>query len=175
MIPVLWRRYMYHKSIFLYSDETMLAKQGKYFQQVSNLADFVYIVHPTSCVTIYTALSLCIAPACHLLTILKLGIRMRIMCLTRSTWKVRNGKARSTVEMTPCWPLPNLLHRSASEVNCSSADAQVGLSPLSCRLSSLCWAVNRLHTCTSGLVLVSSSILWVLNLDRHRDGIMSST
>ena len=65
-----------------------------------------------------------------------LGIRMRIMCLTRSTWKVQNGEARSAVEMTPCCPPPIPLHGSASEVNSSSADTQV----VSCH----CYVVNRL-------------------------------
>ena len=40
------------------------------------------------------------------------------------------------------------------------------LSPLSCHLSSFCWAAV-FHT--SGLVLPSSSILWVLNLDLHHN------
>ena len=35
-----------------------------------------------------------------------LGIRMRIRCLTRSTWEDRNGEARSADETTPCYPPP---------------------------------------------------------------------
>jgi len=31
---------------------------------------------------------------------------MRIMCPTRSTWKVRNVEARSAVKTTPCCPQP---------------------------------------------------------------------
>ena len=31
---------------------------------------------------------------------------MRTMCLTQSTWKVRNGEAQSAVETTPCCPPP---------------------------------------------------------------------
>ena len=35
-----------------------------------------------------------------------LGICMCIRYLTQSTWKVRNGEARSAVEMTSCCPPP---------------------------------------------------------------------
>jgi len=38
----------------------------------------------------------------------QLDIRMCIMCLTPSTWKVQNGKARSAVETTACCPPPIL-------------------------------------------------------------------
>ena len=103
----------------------------------------------------------------------KLGIRMCIMCLTRSTWKVRNGEARSAVEMMLCCPPPIPLHGSASKVNSLSADTQV--------ISRHCYFVvfhpfveqlTVFHT--SGLILASSSVLRVLELDLHRDGIVSS-
>ena len=99
---------------------------------------------------------------------------MRIMCLTQSTWKVRNGKARSTVEMMPCCPPPIPLHGSASEVNSSSADTQV----VSCHSYPVVFhpIVEQLTIFhTSGLVLALSSILRVLDLDLHRNGIVSST
>ena len=97
---------------------------------------------------------------------------MRIMCLTQSTWKVRNGEARSAVEMMPCCPPPIPLHGSASEVNSSSADTQV----VSCHRYAFHPIVEQLTVFhTSGLVLASSSILRVLDLDLHRNGIMSST
>ena len=37
---------------------------------------------------------------------LSLDIRMRIRCLMRSTWKDRNGEARSAGETTPCCTPP---------------------------------------------------------------------
>ena len=54
-----------------------------------------------------------------------LGICMRIMCLTQSTWKVWNGDGWSTVKTMPCCTSVDLVHGSASKVNCSGADAQV--------------------------------------------------
>ena len=96
------------------------------------------------------------------------------MHIMRSTWKVRNGETQSTVKMTPCCPPPIPLHGSASEVNSSSADAQV----VSCHHYLVIFhpfveQLTIFHT--SGLVLASSSILRVLDLDLHRDGIVSST
>ena len=97
---------------------------------------------------------------------LLLGIHMRIMCLTRSMWKVRNGEARSAVEMTLCCPPPIPLHGSASKVSSSSGDAQV----ISCHrylvvFHSFVEQLTVFHT--SGLVLASSSILRVLDLHLH--------
>ena len=72
---------------------------------------------------------------------------MHIRCLTRSTWKDRNGKARSAGETTPC----------------SVGDAQV----VSCRHCLVVFHpfVEQLTVFhTSGLVLPSSSIL---DLDLH--------
>ena len=71
-----------------------------------------------------------------------LGICMHIRCLMRSTWKVRNGKARSAGEMTPCCPPP--IHSRISERSKWLRWWGVSrfLSPLACRLSSFCWAVN---------------------------------
>ena len=58
-----------------------------------------------------------------------LGIRMRIGCLTRSTWKARNGEARSAVvealSIQRSAVLRLSVHKSASEVNRSGGDAQV--------------------------------------------------
>ena len=59
---------------------------------------------------------------------LQLGIRMRIMRLTSSTWKVRSDEISngwSTAEMTLCCTSAYPVHRLASNVNCSGADAQV--------------------------------------------------
>ena len=69
-------------------------------------------------------------------------IRMRIMCLTRSTWKVWNGEARSAVETSSA-----VLRLSRSRISERSKSLQCWcasrfLSPLSCRLSSFCWAVS---------------------------------
>ena len=76
----------------------------------------------------------------------------------------QNGEARSAVEMTPCCPPPIPLHGSASEANSSSADAQVVL----CHRYLVVFhpfieQLTVFHT--SGLVLASSSILRVLDLD----------
>ena len=72
-----------------------------------------------------------------------LGICMRIRFLTRSTWKVRNGKAQSAGEMTPCCPLPIRSWVSERSKWLGWWRASRFLSPLSC-LSSFCWAVNHL-------------------------------
>ena len=63
---------------------------------------------------------------------------MHIRYLTRSTRKVRNGEARNAGKTTLCCPPP--IHSRLSE----QSKASRFLSPLSCRLSSFCWAVNRL-------------------------------
>ena len=73
--------------------------------------------------------------------------------------------------MTPCWPPPIPLHGSASEVNSSSADAQV----VSCHRYLIVFHpfVEQLTVFhTSGLVLASSSILRVLDFDLHRDSLV---
>ena len=73
-----------------------------------------------------------------------LGTRIRIRCLTRSTWKDRNGEAWSAGETTPCCPPP--IHSRVSEWSKLLGwwRASRFLSLLSCCLSSFCWAVNRL-------------------------------
>jgi len=98
----------------------------------------------------------------NLLTVVQLGIRMHIRCLTRSTWKVRNGESQSAGETMPCCPPPVSVHKSASEVNHSGGDVQV----ISCHhyLDVFHPFVEQLTVFhTSGLVLASSSIFQVLN------------
>ena len=102
------------------------------------------------------------APIIHVL-----GIRMCIMCLTPSTCVEslirRNGDGRSRVETTLCCTSAYPVQRSASKVNPSGADVQVVP----------CHGYLVFHPCVeqltvfyvSGLVLASSSILRVLNLD----------
>ena len=84
------------------------------------------------------------------------------MCLTPSTWKVRSDEmmkveARSRQHCAAPYPV----HRSASKVNRSGADAQV--------VSYHCYLVYHLLLLTvfyiSGLVLASSSVLQLLNLE----------
>ena len=94
-----------------------------------------------------------------------LGIRMRIRCLMQSTWKVQNGEARSAVETTPCCPLPIRSRVSERSKSLRWWRASHFLSPLSCRLSSSVEQLTVFHT--SGLVLASSSIFRVLDLDLH--------
>ena len=92
---------------------------------------------------------------------------MRIMCLTPSTCVEslirRNGDGRSTVETTPCCASAYPVQGSASKVNPSGADAQVvpchGYLAFHPRVEQLTVFY------VSGLVLASSSILQVLNLD----------
>ena len=84
----------------------------------------------------------------------------------RTTWKVQNGEARSTGEMTPCCPPPVSVHESASKVNSSGGDVQV----VSCHRYLVVFHpfVEQLTVFhTSGLVLASSSIFLVLDLDLH--------
>ena len=51
---------------------------------------------------------------------------MYIVCLTLSTWKVRNGEAQSAGKTTACCPPPIYpAHRSATEVNHLGAKVQV--------------------------------------------------
>ena len=73
---------------------------------------------------------------------------MGIVCLTPSTWKVRNGEARSAVVLSSAYPV----HESASELNRLGAKVQV----VSCR--------RYLVFHISGLVLASTSVLRVLDL-----------
>ena len=75
-----------------------------------------------------------------------LGIYMRIRCPTRSTWKVWDGVAQSAGKTMLCCPPPI---RSCQWLSVRSKllgwwHASHFLSPLSCRLSSFCWAVNHL-------------------------------
>ena len=99
---------------------------------------------------------------------------MCIRCLTWSTWKVRNGEARSAGETTPCCPPP---HGSASKVNHSGGDAQV----VSCHRYLVVFHpfVEQLTVFhTSGLVLALSSIFRVLDSTLIMplcDGILSGT
>ena len=93
-----------------------------------------------------------------------LGIRMRIRCLTRSTWKVRNGDRSSKRWRRAVLRLP--VHESASEANRSGGDTQV----VSCHRYLIVFHpfVEQLTVFhTSGLVLASSSIFRVLDLDLH--------
>ena len=76
--------------------------------------------------------------------IVLLGIRMRMRCLTWSTWKVWNGEARSAGKTTLCCPLPICSWVSERSISLAWWHASHFLSPLSCHLSSFCWAVNRL-------------------------------
>ena len=76
--------------------------------------------------------------------------------------------------MMLCCPPPIPLHGSASEVNNSSADAQV----VSCHrylvvFNPFVEQLTVFHT--SGVVLALSFILRILDLDLHRDGIVSGT
>ena len=99
---------------------------------------------------------------------------MCIMCLMPSMWKFwldemakLEPRLRDPV-LSSAYPV----HESASEVNCSGADRQV----VSCHCSlvifhSFVEQLTVFHI--SGLILASSSVLQVLNLDLHHDGIMS--
>ena len=89
---------------------------------------------------------------------------MRIRCLTRSTWKVRNGEARSAGEMTPCC-LRLSVHESVSEVNRSGGDAQVVSHHHYLVFHPFVEQLTVFHT--SGLILALSSIFRVLDLDLH--------
>ena len=95
----------------------------------------------------------------------QLGIRMRIMCLTRNTWKVRNGKALEGQARRRRAVLRLSVHGSTSGVNRSGDDDQV----ISCHrylvFHPFVEQLTVFHT--SGHVLASSSILRVLNLDLH--------
>ena len=95
-----------------------------------------------------------------------LGIRMRIMCLTWSMWKVRNGEAWSAGKTMPCCPPPC---SRVSKLNKSLEwwHASHFLSPLPCHLSSFCWAVNHLPYIWTHSGVARSSVLWVLDLDLH--------
>ena len=100
-----------------------------------------------------------------------LGIRMHIRCLTRST---RNGEAWSAGETMSCCPLPNRLRVSERSKLLVWWCASRFLSPLSCRLSSFCWAVNRLpYIWTSSCVDFYPPSPWPWS--PSRDGILSGT
>ena len=107
----------------------------------------------------------------YIITEQLVGIRMRIMCLTASTWKVVDRtKWRSEVEIiqlqysAPESPYCDTMlssnypiHGSLSEVNCRSAVMQV----VSCQLFAfLSWAVNHLlylWTCSLAIVFYPPS------------------
>ena len=92
-----------------------------------------------------------------------LGVRMRIRCLTRSTW---NGEAQSAGKTTLCCPPPR---SRVSELSKSLGWWHTSrfLSPLPCRLSSFCWAVNRLSYIWTRSGVARSSVLRVLGFDLH--------
>ena len=93
-------------------------------------------------------------------------IRMRIRCLTWSTWKDRNGEARSAGETMLCCP-PPIPSRVSERSNRLGGGAQV----VSCHRYLVVFHpfVEQLTVFhTSGLVLASSSIFQVLDLDLHR-------
>ena len=95
----------------------------------------------------------------------KLGICMRIVCLTRSTWKVRNGEALEGLVRRHRAVLRLSVHESTSGVNRSGDDTQV----ISCHrylvFHPFVEQLTVFHT--SGHLLASSSILRVLDLDLH--------
>ena len=98
-----------------------------------------------------------------------LGIHMRIMCLTPSTWKVWSDEMAKleVLSRRRCAVLRPLSRSRITEVNCSGADVQL----ISCHRYLVVFHpfVKQLTVFhTSGLVLPSSSILRVLNLDLHR-------
>ena len=98
-------------------------------------------------------------------------IRMRVMCLTPSTWKDRNGEARSRQRHA-------VLRLSRSGVSERSKSLEYWrasrlLSPLSCRLSFIfCWAVNRLlYLWTRSLCDgIRPGYVTVSHLDLHAGG-----
>ena len=105
--------------------------------------------------------------------IILLGIRMHIMCLTRSTGKVRMNKMARLEVLSR---RRTVLCQSCSQVSERSKSLRCWhtshfLSPLFWHLSSFVEQLTVFHT--SRLVLASSSILQVLDFGLHRDGIMS--
>ena len=139
---------------------TIDVMQGMHLLAIHSLVCVKSIIVPTSFKELLLGM-----PLCHIL-----GIHMCIMCLTQSTWKVKSDKmvklkhCRNDTILSSAYPS----HGSASQVNCLGADMQV-VSCHYCHLSSFCWAVNCLPlNLTSGLVLASSSILRLLDLDLHR-------
>ena len=98
-----------------------------------------------------------------------LGIHMRIGCLTRSTWKDRNGEARSAGETMLCCPPPICSRVSEQSKSLECWHASRFLSSLSCRLSSFCWAVNRLpYIWTCSVVIFYLPSPWPRSL-RYRE------
>ena len=82
----------------------------------------------------------------------------------------RNGKARSSVETMPCCPPPIPVTGQQAKQLLGCCRASRLLLPLFCLSSFVEWlTVSHI----SGLILVSSSLLPVLNLHHH--GIMSGT
>ena len=100
---------------------------------------------------------------------------MRIISLTWSTWKVQT-KWRSSKHCqddaleSSTYPV----HRSASEINSSGADAQVV--SFDCYLVVFHLLVEQFANCLLYIWTCSvTGVLRVLNLDLHRNGIMSTT
>ena len=94
-----------------------------------------------------------------------LGIRMRIRCFMWSTWKVRMAKLEALARRRHV-VLHLSIHESASEVNRSGGDTPV----VSCHRYLVVFHpfVEQLTVFhTSGLVLASSSIFPVLDLNLH--------
>ena len=110
---------------------------------------------------------------CKLFTCNLLGIHTYIMCLTRSTWKVRSNKMAKLKALSRrhC----AVLHLSRAQVSDQSKSlrcwhASRFLSPLSCCLSSFCWAVNRLPYIWTH----SGVVFYPQVLDLDRDGIWAA-
>ena len=119
----------------------------------------------------WASIGLCLHILHCLLTSCKY-IRMHIRYLTRSTWKDRNGEARSASETMPCCPPPIRSRVSERSKSLRWWRASRFLSLLSCRLSSFCWAVNTLP-----YIWTRSGVIFYLPSPRPRspshDGILS--
>ena len=94
-----------------------------------------------------------------------LGIRMRIRCLTQSTWKIRNREARSAGETTPCCPPPIRSWVSERSKSLGWWHASRFSHRYLVIFHPFVEQLTVFHT--SVLVLASSSIFWVLDLDLH--------
>ena len=104
---------------------------------------------------------------------------MRIRCLTRSMWKVYNGEAlEALARWTPCCPPPIRSWVSKRSKSLGWWHSSHSLSPLSCRLSSFCWTVNRLPyiwTCSGIVFYPLSPRTWSPCHVPLHDSIMSGT
>ena len=91
---------------------------------------------------------------------------MQNMCLMLSTWKVQSDKTRSAVK-TPISPTGHLAKQISWVLTHKLSLVTVIL---------LAFILEQLTVFyTSGLALALSSVLQVLSLDLHHDGIMSIT